>query len=30
LRGWGNPDENVQLSLREMFPSMNPFMHEMF
>jgi hypothetical protein len=30
LRGWGNPDLDLQSSLREMFPRMNPFMHEMF
>ena len=30
LRGWGNPDEDVQAIMREMFPKMNPFMHEMF
>jgi predicted acetyltransferase len=30
LRGWGNPDENIQACLRGLFPRMNPFMHEMF
>jgi predicted acetyltransferase len=30
LRGWGNPNEIVQARLRELFPRMNPFMHEMF
>jgi predicted acetyltransferase len=30
LRGWGNPDASVQAIQREMFPRMNPFMHEMF
>jgi predicted acetyltransferase len=30
LRGWGNPNENVQSCLKEMFSGMNPYMHEMF
>jgi predicted acetyltransferase len=30
LRGWGNSDATVQAIQREMFPRMNPFMHEMF
>jgi predicted acetyltransferase len=30
LRGWGNPNENVQACLKEMFSGMNPYMHEMF
>jgi predicted acetyltransferase len=30
LRGWGNPNEIVQARLKELFPKMNPFMHEMF
>lgn len=30
LRGWGNPDIAVQAIMREMFPRMRPFMHEMF
>ena len=30
LRGWGNPDPAIQSIQREMFPKMNPFMHENF
>ncbi len=30
LRGWGNPGAAVQAAIVEMFPSMRPFMHEMF
>jgi predicted acetyltransferase len=30
LRGWGNPDIGAQAIMREMFPRMRPFMHEMF
>jgi predicted acetyltransferase len=30
LRGWGNPDPALQSIQREMFPKMNPFMHENF
>ncbi|MFZ2095352.1 MAG: GNAT family N-acetyltransferase [Anaerolineales bacterium] len=30
LRGWGNSDAIVQAIQREMFPRMNPYMHEMF
>jgi len=30
LRNWGSPDANLQPILREMFPRMSPFMHEIF
>jgi predicted acetyltransferase len=30
LRGWGNPDHSHCSLMRGMFPSMTPFMHEMF
>ncbi|MGE5122912.1 MAG: enhanced intracellular survival protein Eis [Acidobacteriaceae bacterium] len=30
LRGWGDPDENLQSGLRQLFSRMNPFMHELF
>jgi hypothetical protein len=30
LRGWGNPDAALQSIQREMFPRMNPYMHETF
>lgn len=30
LRGWGNPDEEVQNQLRQLFPSAVPFLHAMY
>jgi predicted acetyltransferase len=30
FRGWGNPDIALQSVMREMFPAMNPFLHENF
>jgi predicted acetyltransferase len=30
LRGWGNPDPALQSIQREIFPKMNPFLHENF
>ncbi len=30
VRSWGNPNPGLQTVLREMFPKMNPFMHELF
>jgi len=30
LRGWGDPDPALQSIQREMFPRMNPFLHENF
>jgi predicted acetyltransferase len=30
LRKWGNPDEDLQVILRTMFPKINPYMHEYF
>jgi len=30
LRGWGDPDEDVQRRMRSIFPALRPFMHEMF
>jgi predicted acetyltransferase len=30
IRGWGNPSPDLQAVMRTVFPSMLPFMHEMF
>ena len=30
IRGWGNPSPQVQATLRAMFPSMTPYLHESF
>jgi predicted acetyltransferase len=30
LRKWGNPNEGLQVIQRDMFPKINPYMHEMF
>lgn len=30
LRGWGNPDLSQISTMRDMFPGMRPFMHDMF
>jgi hypothetical protein len=30
LRGWGNPDPNLQAALRDMFPKKMPYLHENF
>jgi len=30
LRGWGNPDPEIQSILRKLFPPTFPYMHEMF
>ena len=30
LRGWGNPDPEMQSSQRILFPPLVPYMHEMF
>ena len=30
LRGWGNPSSRVQGTMREMFPRLLPYMHDMF
>ena len=30
LRGWGNPDEQAQMQMRQMFPPVTPFIHAMY
>ncbi len=30
LRGWGNPSEDLQTTMRSMFPRMLPFLHEYY
>jgi hypothetical protein len=30
IRGWGNPSPEVQAVMREMFPPMQPHLHEYF
>ena len=30
LRGWGDPDKETQSQMRQMFPSVTPFIHAMY